>query len=155
MKRLTWTLLVALALPATMLLLGCGSGTGGGGPQPPILSVSQSTATFNSAFAGSNPAPISVNVTNTGGRTLTFSASSDSTWLSVTPSSGTAPQTLQVSAALGALTSASYTGHIQITANGAQDSPATVTATSTWRDRLPRIRPLGPNGEPIRSIQVW
>ena len=97
--------------------------------QPPNLSVSQSAATFNSAFGGSDPARIPVIVTNTGGGTLTFSASSDSPWLSVTPSSGTAPQMLQVSAALGTLTTASYIGHIKITANGAQGSPATVTAT--------------------------
>jgi Viral BACON domain len=93
MKRLAWPPLVALAFMAMTLLLGCGLG-GGGGAQPPILSVAQSNVLFNGAFGGSNPAPISVNVTNTGGGTLTFSASSDSPWLSVTPGNGSAPQIL-------------------------------------------------------------
>jgi BACON domain-containing protein len=127
MKRFARPPLVALAFMATAFVLGCGSG--GGGAQPPILSVAQSNVLFNGAFGGSNPAPISINVTNTGGGTLTFNATSDSQWLSVTPGNGTAPQTLQVSAALGTLTTAGYMGHIQITANGAQGSPATITAT--------------------------
>src|ERR1700674_5918459 len=127
MKCFTWAPLIAFAFLSTTLLLGCGQG--GGGAQTPILSVSQSPAMFNSAFGGSDPAPIMVNVTNTGGGTLTFTASSDSPWLSVTPGNGTAPQTLQVSALLGTLTTASYMGHIKITANGAQGSPATITTT--------------------------
>lgn len=58
-----------------------------------------------------------------------FTAASDSPWLSVAPTSGTAPQTLQVSAALGTLAANTYTGHITITASGVTGSPAVVTVT--------------------------
>jgi hypothetical protein len=96
----------------------------------PVLAVSQSSASFSATQgSGTNPSPVSVNVSNTGGGTLTFSTSSDSSWLSVTPSSGTAPQTMQVSAALGTLAAGTYTGHITVTATGAQNSPSTITAT--------------------------
>jgi hypothetical protein len=84
---------------------------------------------FNSAFGGSDPAATSVNVTNAGTGTLTFTAASDSPWLSVTPAGGTAPQAIQISATLGSLTTASYTGHITVTTSGAQGSPATINAT--------------------------
>src|SRR5579871_3465870 len=127
MKPFPWAPFVIFLLFSVMIVVGCQSG--GSGTQPPVLSVAQSTATFNSAFGGSNPAPVTINLTNTGGGTLMFSASSDSPWLSVTPGNGTAPQSLQLSAGLGTLTTASYTGHITITANGAQGSPATITAT--------------------------
>jgi hypothetical protein len=76
-------------------------------------------AAFNAAFGGTDPATVPVNVTNAGGGTLNFTTSSDSAWLTVTPSSGAAPQMLQVSAKLGSLTSASYQGHVTITAAGA------------------------------------
>jgi hypothetical protein len=84
---------------------------------------------FNSAFGGSNPAAISVNVTNTGTGTLPFTAASDSPWLSVTPANGTAPQAIQVLATLGSLTTAGYAGHITVTAAGALASPATINVT--------------------------
>jgi hypothetical protein len=91
------------------------------------------TASFvTSHGAVSNPSPTSVNVSNSGtGGMLMFTASSDSPWLNVTPDNGTAPQTLQISVALGTLTSAVYTGHITVTDAGAQGSPATITVTFT------------------------
>jgi hypothetical protein len=118
----------SLLFTAVALSSGCGGG-GGGGTKLPILSVSQSTITFNSAFGGIDPSPVSVNVTNRGAGTLTFTAASDSPWLSVTPASGTAPQSLQVAAALGTLTTASYPAHITIAASGAQGSPAAIAVT--------------------------
>jgi hypothetical protein len=95
------------------------------------LSVSPQTVSFTATAGGTNPAPGSVNVTNTGGGTLTFTATSDSTWLSVAPASGTAPQALSVSANIAGLAAGTYTGHITVTATGAQGSPATVTVTLT------------------------
>jgi BACON domain-containing protein len=109
-------------------LAGCGGG-GPGGPPPPtaILSVSQTSVTFNTVFGGSSPAPMAVNVSNSGTGSLSFSAASDSPWLAVSPDNGIAPQSLQISTALGALTSGTYTGHITVTAGGAAGSPATIT----------------------------
>jgi len=98
---------------------------------PPILSVSPLTISMSATVGGSNPAAVAFTVTNTGSGTLTFTAASDSTWLSVSPTSGTAPQTLQASANIGGLAVGSYTGHIAITAAGAQGSPATVTVNLT------------------------
>jgi hypothetical protein len=115
-------------LPAVLLgvvLGGCG-GSGGAPPQQ-VLSLSQTMLTFNAAFGGSNPAAVSVNVTNTGPGTLSFTVVSDSAWLSVTPASGSAPQSLEISAMLGNLSSGNYTGHVTLTAGGAQGSPATIT----------------------------
>ena len=71
-----------------------------------------------------------VNVTNTGtGGALNFTATSDSSWLTVAPASGTTPGTVTVTAVLGSLAVGTYTGHITVTAAGAQGSPATITVT--------------------------
>src|SRR5262249_26302555 len=87
---------------------------------------------FAGTQGGANPAARNVSVTNSGGSTLTFTAASDASWLSVSPASGTAPQNLQISVSLTGLTPNTYTGHITVTgAAGVQNSPATVTVTLT------------------------
>jgi hypothetical protein len=103
----------------------------------PILSISPSTLSFAAVQGGANPAPASLNVTNTGTGTLNFTTATDASWLSATPASGTAPQTLQVSAAVGSLTPATYTGHVTVTAAGAQNSPAVATITFTVSPIVP------------------
>jgi hypothetical protein len=97
----------------------------------PILAVSPTTVTFNATAGGTNPAPASVNITNSGVGSLSFTASSDSNWLTASPTSGTAPQSVQISAAVNGLAAGTYTGHITITAAGAQGSPTTVLVTFT------------------------
>ncbi len=111
-------------------LVACGGGGGNGGT--PTLQVAATTLSFTALFGIANdPAPAMVAVTNTASGTLNFTTSSDSPWLTVTPASGTAPQSLTVTALLGNLTANTYTGHVTVTAAGAQGSPATITVTFT------------------------
>ncbi len=126
MTRIITFCLILMGLICVLMFAGCG---GGGGTPATRLTVSQSAISFNAAFGGSNPAAVPVNVASSGSGTLNITAASDSPWLSVTPATGSAPQTLQISASLGSLTTASYTGHITVTATGAQGSPATLTVT--------------------------
>jgi beta-glucanase (GH16 family) len=106
----------------------------------PQLSVSPTTLSFSGTQgSSSNPGPSSLSVTNSGNGSLTFTASSDSTWLSVTPASGTAPQSLQISVVVGTLTVGTYTGHITVTAAGAQNSPASIPVTFTVAADAPPV----------------
>jgi Viral BACON domain len=107
---------------------GSGGGGGNGGGQA-NLSLSQTAISFGSSQGASNPAPINVNVSNTGSGNLSFTAASDSPWLSATPSNGSAPTSIQVSVTVGTLAVNTYTGHITVTSSGAQGSPATITVT--------------------------
>jgi outer membrane protein assembly factor BamB len=100
-------------------------------PAAPVLAVSPTTLSFSGTQGGANPNPATVNVTNTGGGTLSFTAVSDSNWLIINPSSGSAPQTLQLSVNIVGLAQGSYMGHVNVTASGAQNSPQTVTVTLT------------------------
>lgn len=93
----------------------------------PVLTVTPSGLAFTTLQGGGSPAPGSVSITNTGGSTLSYTVASDSTWLTATPTSGSAPQTLQVTATSTGLTPGAYLGHLTITAPGAGQSPATVT----------------------------
>jgi hypothetical protein len=96
-----------------------------------ILSVTPSNLTFTALVGGSNPATQSINVANAGSGTLNFTALSDSNWLTASPGSGTAPQNVLVGVNIASLTQGTYTGHITVSASGAQGSPATVTVTLT------------------------
>jgi len=84
---------------------------------------------FSAAQGGSNPAAATVNVTNTGSGTLNFTAASDSPCLTAAPTSGTAPQALQVAANISGLAHGTYAGHVTVASSGAQGSPATITVT--------------------------
>jgi hypothetical protein len=115
-------------LTACFGFAGCGGGAGQGGT--PIIQLSQTTLSFAANFGiAYTPVLVPVNVTNTGAGTLTFAAMSDSPWLIVTPGSGTAPQSLSVSVAPGNLAVGAYTGHVTVTASGAQVTPAAITVT--------------------------
>jgi RHS repeat-associated protein len=103
----------------------------------PVLSISSANLSFAATQGGANPAPANLSVTNTGTGSLNFTVSSDASWLSATPASGTAPQTIQVSASVGSLAPGTYTGHVTVTAAGAQGSPAAATVTFTVAPFIP------------------
>ena len=134
MQCRTWAVLVS-AVPwrSCLAASACGSSVSGNlGGEKPVLALSKSTLMFAGIQGSSaNPASASVDLTNTGTGSLSFITASDSPWLAVTPSNGIAPQTLQISAAIGSLTANTYTGHISVTAAGAQGSPGTITITFT------------------------
>jgi hypothetical protein len=126
MKR---TGLLVASLLAGASLVACGGG-GGGMIAAPGLELSATTESFvGTAGSATNPPAAMVNVTNTGSGMLSFTASSDSPWLMVSPANGTAPQTLTISTVVGALAPSNNTGHITVTATGAQNSPGMVTVT--------------------------
>jgi hypothetical protein len=128
MNRVPWAL-VFLTLSSFAALAACGGGNeAGGGGKGLSLSVSENSLAFSAAFGGMNPAADPVSVTVTRGKVLPLTATSDSSWLFVTPGSGTTPQTVEVSTSLTNLTSATYTGHITVTAIGVE-SPAVITVT--------------------------
>jgi hypothetical protein len=109
------------------MLVACGGGGNGG---TPVLSLSQAMLSFTGMLGIANdPAPQMVSVSNTGNGALNFTATSDSSWLTVVPGTGTAPQSIQIDALLGTLTAGTYTGHVTVTAMGAQGSPTTITVT--------------------------
>src|SRR3954471_18967493 len=92
-------------------------------------------------IAGANPGSTTVQVTNSGGGTLNFSAASDAPWLTVSPESGAAPQGLQISADGGGLAVGTYTGHITVNASGVQGSPQVITVTFTISSAIVQSQP--------------
>ena len=103
--------------------------SGSGASLPPSLAVSPTSLSFNASAGGTNPAPAPLSVSNVGGGSLSFTAVTDVPWLSASPTAGSAPQTLQVSVLASSLAQGSYTGHVTVTANGAQGSPTVISVS--------------------------
>lgn len=147
-------LLVAAACTA---LVGCGGNSSGQGPQPGI-GLSKTTLFFGATFGlPFDPETLDVNVTNSGAGTLNFTAASDSTWLTVTPGNGMAPSSVGITAFLGNLTVGTHTGHVTVTAAGAQVSPATITVTfvvATTPANAPFWAQWGANPEHSGNVNV-
>jgi hypothetical protein len=102
---------------------------------PSSLLASPSSLQF-AAFAGQgNPTPQTVSVYNQGSGALNWTASSNASWLIVTPS-GTTPSSLTVSINATQLTTGTYSGVITINAPGSTTGPQTVSVslvvTNLW-----------------------
>jgi glucose/arabinose dehydrogenase len=115
-------------------------------PATPVLGVAPTSLAFSATQGGANPAAQTVNVSNSGGGSLSFSTSDDQTWLAVAPASGTAPAGLSVSANIAGLAPGTYTGTVTISAAGASGSPKTVGVTLT-------VNPAPPPGS--APVGAW
>lgn len=96
--------------------------------EPATIATSTTAVSFTGTAGGANPAAKTVDVTNTGasGSTLAWTASADAAWISLSPTSGTAPSTITVNASTAGLAAGTYNGTITITSAGATNSPKTV-----------------------------
>ncbi|MDA0168685.1 choice-of-anchor D domain-containing protein [Solirubrobacter taibaiensis] len=95
----------------------------------PVLALSESALAFSGVENGADPAARSISLSNVGGGTLSFSASSDQDWLTVSPHSGTAPGTLSVSVDLEGLAAGDHTGRVTVDAGAAGTKSVAVTLT--------------------------
>lgn len=98
---------------------------------PPTIGMSPSSLSFTAQQGGGNPAAQTLNISNTGGGTLSWSATPDTTWLAASPSSATGNGAVSVSVTTGILTAGSYTGNITLSATGASSRTVPVTFTVT------------------------
>jgi len=97
-------------------------------PLPPLLSVSTAQLQFSYSAGASAPAPQSISVSNANAGALNWTASTTASWLTVSPTSGTAPATVAVSVAPG-LAAGTYSGTVEIASTGVGNSPLSVTVT--------------------------
>ena len=96
----------------------------------PTISLSAAQANFAYIVGGAVPTTQTISISSSGGGTLSWSASSNASWLSVTPA-GTAPSTLTISANPSGLNVGSYNGAITLTATGATNSPQAIVVALT------------------------
>ena len=96
----------------------------------PTLVAGPAPIRFFSDNGGPAPAPEQLGVRNSGTGTVTWSASADASWVTLSPASGIAPSELRVGVDPSALTGpGTYTAHITITSTGSAGSPQVLTVT--------------------------
>ncbi len=129
--------LLAVAVAASTMTCSGGSDSGPPSAPPPppppppapgTIATSSSSLTFTGTVGGTAPETQTINITNSGAGTLNWTATASGNWLSVTPSSGTAPSTITVTPSIGGLAMGTHNGTIVITSTGATNTPVTVTA---------------------------
>jgi uncharacterized protein (TIGR03437 family) len=104
----------------------------------PTVAATPTTLSFTYRAGDAAPAPQPVSVTGNG-LSYTATAASTGNWLSVSPTAGTAPGTVNVSVNGSSLSAGSYTGTVTIAgANGATGT-TTVTVSLTVTVPLPTI----------------
>jgi uncharacterized membrane protein len=105
---------------------------------PPTIALAATDISFTANENGSDPAPRTVAITNSGGGTLTGVSSSityvsgqPSGWLSASLSSTTAPATVTLQATTGSLAAGRYSATLVVTSGVASNSPQIVDVTFT------------------------
>ncbi|MBI2933792.1 MAG: hypothetical protein HYY16_19280, partial [Planctomycetes bacterium] len=109
----------------------------------PAISLSVATFQFTAAEGGSNPAPQTMTLTNSGGLPLNWTAVSSVVWLNVGPINGSlganASVLLTASVDSSALGVGTFTGTITVSDPGASNSPQTVSVTLTLTPPPPAV----------------
>jgi hypothetical protein len=97
----------------------------------PIIQAGPTNLSFTATQGGPNTTPVALTISNTGGGTEAWSASSSQTWALLNQTSGTAPTSINVSANPTGLAPGTYSATTTVTAIGASNSPLTIPVTLT------------------------
>jgi hypothetical protein len=96
---------------------------------PPAIGVSPTSLSFTATQGGANPATQTVNISNTGDGTLSWTANDNAPWLTLSPASGTGNGAVTLTVTTGTLIAGSYSTTVTLNATGAD--PVTVPVTFT------------------------
>ena len=111
---------------------------------PSTIAAAPTGLQFAYTIGGAVPSAQSIQITNSGSGTLSWTAaastsSGSGSWLSVSPTSGTATSTISISVSPAGLSAGSYNGSVQITASGASNTPLAVPVTLTVTQTPPSL----------------
>ena len=108
---------------------------------PPTLALSVNSLSYSAITNGSNPPAQNISVSNSGTGSLNWSASSNASWLTVSPASGTNSGTIQASVNISGLAAGTYNAAITVSAQGANNSPQSVGVTLVVRSPVLSVNP--------------
>ena len=95
-------------------------------PTTPSLSVAPSNLFFSATPGSSSTVAQSLNISNSGGGTLNWTATANQPWITLSSASGTGPQILAVGASVAGLAPGTHTGSVTISAPDAAVSVQTI-----------------------------
>ena len=95
------------------------------------IGFSPTSLTFTGTVGGTNPAAKPINISNTGGGTLSWTASDNAAWLTLSPASGSNSGALTASVNMTGLAAGTYSGIITVTASGSTNTPQQIPVSFT------------------------
>ncbi|MDX1979536.1 MAG: BACON domain-containing carbohydrate-binding protein, partial [Bryobacteraceae bacterium] len=116
-----------------------------GGASSPVLSLTTTSVVFTGVAGGSAPGEQSVGISNVGGGTLSWSAQSNQSWLSVSPASGSGNTQLKLNVATAGLAAGDRTAAVTVSAPGAGAAPQTINVTLRLTSSTPSTPTLTVN----------
>ena len=96
---------------------------------PPTLAVNVDSLSYEAVINSSNPPAQNISVSNSGTGTVNWTASSNASWLTLSPASGTNAGTIQASVNISGLAGGTYNATITVSASGANGSPQLIGVT--------------------------
>ena len=91
------------------------------------FSLSSTSLNYSANYQGPNPATQSVQLTS--GTTLAWTAASSASWLTVSPTNGISPATLQISVSSSSLPPGTYSGTVQVVSFGVPNTTQTINVS--------------------------
>ena len=107
--------------------------------EPPSIGVSPTNLSFTATQGGANPSTQSLSITNTGDGTLNWTAADNTSWLTLSPASGTGDGAVTLTVTTGALAAGSYSATLTLNATGADSVTVPVTFTVATASVPPAI----------------
>jgi hypothetical protein len=96
---------------------------------PPSIALSPGSMSFTANVGQPAPPSQMLAVMNAGSGSFSYTASTDATWLSASPTSGSTTGSVTVAVNPAGLTSGTYSAHVIVTASGISNSPQSIAVT--------------------------
>ena len=111
----------------------------------PAIGLNTTSLGFAGTVGGTNPSAQTIAVSNVGGGTLSWAASDNAAWLTLSPVSGTNSGTITANVTLTGLAAGTYNGIVTVTASGvpAKTLPVTLTMTASTAGATIGLNPTG------------
>jgi hypothetical protein len=97
----------------------------------PAIGLNTTSLGFAGAVGGTNPSAQSIAISNVGGGTLSWTASDNAAWLTLSPLSGTNSGSVTASVNLTGLAAGTYNAIITVAASGSTNSPQQIPVSLT------------------------
>ena len=110
-------------LPVTMSITGATTTT--------AIQLSLSSLAFTGTVGGNNPSAQSFTVTKTGTGSITWTASDNAAWLTLSPSTGTATAAVTASVNLAGLAAGTHNAAISVAVTGSSNTPQSIPVSLT------------------------
>ncbi|MGE5343199.1 MAG: M20/M25/M40 family metallo-hydrolase [Candidatus Omnitrophota bacterium] len=119
-----------------------------------VINLNRTQLYFSGTNSGVHTGSQDVWINNSGGGSLNWSATSNRSWLTLTPASGTNNGVITVSVNPTSLAAGTYTGTISLTSGSATNSPQSISVSLTVKSASQTSAPFGDFSTPANGATV-